>query len=131
MEDNHITDERARSFVAPLRRFEQDADPAPLAALSADRASLSRLDARGERTDAAAFWPGYRDQFHRLTTGFVNTVDGGGLVAPERTTATLTDDRPLPHRGVLDLGDDAVVALHTSDDSAASTPIPARVVWAR
>lgn len=128
MEDNHITDERARTFVATLRRFEQDADPAPLAALFADGATLARLDARGERTDATAFWREYREQFHDLSTTFVNAVETVDQVALEwTTTATLTDDRPLNYRGVtvLDLADDAIVALRTYYDTAAFTPVPA------
>ncbi len=52
--DNHISDSRARTFVAALRKFEQDSDPAPLAGLFSDGATLTRLDARGECSDATA-----------------------------------------------------------------------------
>lgn len=128
MEDNHITDNRARTFVAALRRFEQNADPAPLVALFSDGATAARLDARGERTDVTAFWTEYRGQFHELSTTFVNAVEGADQVALEWTTAaTLTDDRPLHYRGVtvIDLDGDSIAALRTYYDTAAFAPIPA------
>ncbi|GAA2552563.1 nuclear transport factor 2 family protein [Pseudonocardia hydrocarbonoxydans] len=128
MEDNHITDPRARTFVAALRRFEQDADPAPLARLFSADATAMRLDARGERADVAAFWTEYREQFHELSTTFVNAVEDDDQVALEwTTTATLTDDRPLRYRGVtvIDLDGDDIVALRTYYDTAAFTPVRA------
>lgn len=128
MEDNHISDPRARTFVAALRRFEQDSDPAPLVELFADRATATRLDARGERTDVTAFWTEYRAQFHELSTTFVNAVESADQVSLEwTTTATLTDDRPLDYRGVtvIDLDGDDIVALRTYYDTAAFTPVRA------
>lgn len=128
MDDNDITDPRARTFVAALRRFEQDSDPAPLVELFADTATATRLDARGERTDVTAFWTEYRAQFHELSTTFVNAVEGADQVSLEwTTTATLTDDRPLDYRGatVIDLHGDDIVALRTYYDTAAFTPVPA------
>lgn len=125
MEDNHITDGRARTFVAALRRFEQDSDPVPLVGLFADDATLTRLDARGERTDATAFWTEYRAQFHDLSTTFIDAVEGDDQVALEWTsTGTLTDDRPIDYRGVtvLDLSGDRISALRTYYDTAAFTP---------
>lgn len=129
MEDNHITDARARTFVAALRRFEQDADPAPLTALFSADATAMRMDARGERTDVTAFWTEYRAQFHELSTTFVNAVESDDQVALEwTTTATLTDDHPLDYRGVtvIDLAGDEIVALRTYYDTAAFVPVPAR-----
>lgn len=126
--DNHISDPRARTFVATLRKFEQDSDPAPLAALFSEGATLTRLDARGERSDATAFWREYRDQFHELSTTFTNAVESADQIALEWTTrATLTDDHPLDYRGVtvIDLDGDDIVALRTYYDTAAFTPIPA------
>jgi ketosteroid isomerase-like protein len=128
MDDNHISDRRARTFVAELRRFEQDSDPAPLVALFSDDATATRLDARGERDDVTAFWTEYRAQFHELSTTFVHAVEGADRVALEwTTTATLTDDRPLEYRGVtvLDLDGDRIVALRTYYDTAAFAPVPA------
>lgn len=128
MDDNHITDRRARTFAAALRQFEQDADPAPLVELFAPDATATRLDARGERTDVTGFWTEYRAQFHELSTTFVHAVEGADQVALEwTTTATLTDDRPLDYRGVtvLDLDGDDIVALRTYYDTAAFTPVPA------
>lgn len=128
MDDNHISDPRARTFVAALRRFEQDSDPAPLVGLFADRATATRLDARGERTDVTAFWTEYRAQFHELSTTFVNAVESADQVSLEwTTTATLTDDRPLDYRGVtvIDLDGDDIVALRTYYDTAAFTPVRA------
>lgn len=128
MEDNHISDPRARTFVAALRRFEQTSDPAPLAGLFSDGATLTRLDARGERTDPTAFWQEYRAQFHELSTTFTNAVESADQVALEWTTkGTSTHDHPLDYRGVtvIDLSGDEIVALRTYYDTAAFTPIPA------
>lgn len=128
MDDNDISDPRARTFVAALLRFEQDSDPAPLVGLFSDRATATRLDARGERTDVTAFWTEYRAQFHELSTTFVNAVEGTDQVSLEwTTTATLTDDRPLDYRGVtvIDLHGDDIVALRTYYDTAAFTPVRA------
>ncbi len=126
--DDQISDPRARTFADALQQFEQDSDPAPLVRLFSDGATATRLDARGERTDVAAFWTEYRAQFHELTTTFVHAVEGADQVALEwTTTATLTDDRPLDYRGVtvIDLDGDDIVALRTYYDTAAFTPIPA------
>ena len=129
MEDNHIADPRARTFVADLRRFEQSSDPAALVGLFADEATATRLDARGDRTDVAAFWREYRDQFDRLSTTFFDAVEGSDQVALEWTSdATLTEGRPISYRGVtvLDLEGEKIVRLRTYYDSAAFVAIPAR-----
>ena len=128
MDDNQITDHRARTFAAALQQFERDSDPAPLVGLFTEGATATRLDARGERTDVSAFWTEYRAQFHELTTTFLHAVEGADQVALEWTTeATLTDDRPLDYRGVtvIDLDGDRITALRTYYDTAAFTPIPA------
>ena len=75
MQDNHISDPRTRRFVAALRQFEQDADPAELLRQFAPDATVSRLDARGERTDLAEFWQEYRRSFEKLSTTFVDAVE--------------------------------------------------------
>lgn len=97
MEDNPITDDRARRFAAGLRTFEQDSDVAPFAALFADDAVVERLDARGERR-------------------------GEGT-----STGTLRDDRAIDHRGVpvVDLDGDTIIRLRTYCDSAAFVLVPA------
>ena len=121
MEDNHISDPRARRFVAALRRFEQDADPDELLGQFAADATVSRLDARGERTDLAEFWQEYRRSFEKLSTTFVDAVEGDDQVALEwTTTATLPGGRPVEYSGVtvLDLAADAVARLRTYYDSA-------------
>lgn len=128
MPDNHITDSRARKFVAALRSFEQSSDPAPLNALFAPDATLTRLDARGERGDVAAFWREYRAQFHELSTTFSNIVEGVDEFALEWvSTATLTGDRPITYRGVtiIDLDGPRIVRLRTYYDTAAFTMTPA------
>lgn len=125
MQDNHISDDRARRFVAELRRFEQDGDPGALAGLFAGDATVQRLDARGERTDVEAFWREYRGQFEELSTTFTDAVEGDDQVALEWTTAgTQPGGRPIHYRGVtvLDFKGDAVAALRTYYDTAAFTP---------
>ena len=129
MQDNHITDPRARGFVASLRMFEQSSDPAALTELFTPDATLTRLDARGERDDPAAFWREYRAQFHDLSTTFVNVVEGDDQFALEWTsTGTLTTDRPITYRGVtlLDLDGPKIVRLRTYYDTAAFAMTPAR-----
>ncbi len=128
MEDNHIDDPRVRAFVAELRRFEQSSDPTDLVALFADQATATRLDARGERTDVAAFWREYRAQFDRLSTTFFDAVEGSEQVALEWTSeGTLTDGRPISYRGVtvLDLDGEKIDRLRTYYDSAAFVAVPA------
>jgi ketosteroid isomerase-like protein len=122
MQDNHISDPRARRFVAALRRFEQDADPAELVAQFAEDATVSRLDARGDRTDIAEFWQEYRRSFEELSTTFVDAVESDDQVALEWTTAaTLVDGKPVEYRGVtvLDLAPEAIAGLRTYYDTAA------------
>lgn len=129
MEDNNISDDRARRFVAALRKFEQDSDVAPLAALFAADATTERFDARGERQgEVEQFWQEYRAQFNEIRTTFYNAVEGQDQVALEWTSdATMTDDRPLTYRGVtvIDLDGDMIARLRTYYDSAAFTVIPA------
>lgn len=125
MQDNHISDDRARRFVAALRRFEQDGDPSGLTGLFTGDATAQRMDARGERTDVEAFWREYRGQFDELSTTFVDAVEGPDQVALEWTSAgTLRGGHPIHYRGVtvLDLKGDAVAALRTYYDTAAFTP---------
>ena len=122
MQDNHISDPRARRFVAALRRFEQDADPEELVGQFAPDATVTRLDAKGDRTDIAEFWQEYRRSFQELSTTFVDAVEGDDQVALEWTTAAkLPDGKPVEYRGVtvLDLAPDAVARLRTYYDSAA------------
>lgn len=128
MEDNHIDDPRARTFVAELRRFEQSSDPERLVALFTDEATATRLDARGERTDVSAFWREYRRQFDHVSTTFFDVVEGSDQVALEWTSAaTLPDGRPVDYRGVtvLDLAEDGIAALRTYYDSAVFLAVPA------
>ena len=125
MQDNHISDSRARAFAAALRAFEQDADPAELTRLFATDATLMRLDGRGERGDPAGFWREYRGQFNELSTTFSNAVEGTDQIALEwATSATLTDDRPISYQGVtvLDLDGEKIVRLRTYYDTAAFLP---------
>jgi ketosteroid isomerase-like protein len=117
MQDNHISDPRTRRFVAALRRFEQDGDSDELLTQFTEDATVTRLDARGERTDVAEFWQEYRRSFEK----FVDAVEGDDQVALEWTTAaTLPDGKPVEYRGVtvLDLAPDAVARLRTYYDSA-------------
>jgi ketosteroid isomerase-like protein len=121
MDDNHIADERARTFVARLRRFEQSSDPAELAELFAPDATLTRLDARGERTGTEEFWTEYRAYFNELSTTFSNAVESADQCALEwSSTGTLTDDRPVTYRGVtvLDYDGGQIARLRTYYDSA-------------
>ena len=129
MEDNHITDPRARSFAAGLRKFEQDSDPAPFVALFAPDAVTERLDARGERRgEVEDFWKEYRAQFDEIRTTFVNVVEGDDQFALEWTsTGTLSGGRPIDYRGVttIDLDGDLITGLRTYYDSAAFVLVPA------
>lgn len=128
MEDNHIDDPRARTFVAELRRFEQSSDPTDLVALFADDATATRLDARGERADVTAFWQEYRGQFDSLSTTFFDAVEGSDQVSLEWTSsATLRNGRPVDYRGVtvLDLAGEKIAALRTYYDSAVFLAVPA------
>ena len=127
MVDNHISDPRARTFVAELRRFERSGNPTALAELFARDATLMRLDARGAREGAAEFWGEYRAQFHELSTTFTNIVEAADEFALEWTTsATLTDDRPIDYRGVTIIGFDGelIAALRTYYDTAVFTKAP-------
>lgn len=122
MQDNHISDPRARRFVAALRRFEQDADPGDLVAQFTEDATVSRLDNRGDRYDVVEFWQEYRGYFEELSTTFVDAVESDDQVALEWTTvATLTDGKPVEYRGVtvLDLAPEAIAGLRTYYDTAA------------
>ncbi|MCG8916502.1 nuclear transport factor 2 family protein [Actinokineospora sp. PR83] len=129
-EDNHIDTPLVRSFVAALRRFEQNSEPADLVELFADGATATRLDSRGDRTDVEAFWREYRDQFQDLSTTFVNAVEGSGQCALEWTSkATMPDGRPVEYRGVtvLDLDGERIARLRTYYDSAVFVTTPAGV----
>jgi ketosteroid isomerase-like protein len=129
MEDNHITDERARRFVAGLRRFEQDCDAAALTELFAPDAITQRFDARGERQgEVEQFWKEYRAQFQEVRTTFYNAIEGGDEFALEWSShAVLTDGRPLEYRGVTAIGcdGDTIVWLRTYYDSAQFAMTPA------
>lgn len=129
MDDNDITDPRARAFATGLRTFEQDSDPAPFAALFAPDATTERLDARGERRgEVAEFWKEYRAQFDEISTTFVHVVEGDDRFALEWTsTGTLSGGRPIDYRGVtsIDLDGDLISGLRTYYDSAAFVLVPA------
>lgn len=129
MEDNHITDDRARRFAAGLRKFEQDSDPTPLVAQFAPDAVTQRLDARGERQgEVEAFWREYRAQFDEIRTTFFDVVEGDEQFALEWTsTGTLRDGRPIDYRGVtvIDLDGDLITRLRTYYDTAAFVQVPA------
>lgn len=128
MKDTTVNDPRARAFGEALQRFEQESDVAVLTELFADDATLLRLDARGDRTDAAAFWKEYREQFDEIATTFSNVVEGDDQFALEWTSkATLRGGRPIEYRGVtcIDLEGDKIVRLRTYYDSAQFTLVPA------
>lgn len=127
-ENNHIADPTARSFVAALRSFEQDGDLSGLVEHFADGATLTRLDARGARTDPRAFWREYRDQFEQVSTTFRNAVESRDQVALEwDSKAVLRHGTPVTYSGVtvLDLDAGSIVGLRTYYDTAAFTPGPA------
>jgi hypothetical protein len=76
MEDNHVRDDRARTFAARLR-FEQYSDPSGLVELFADGAITQPFDARGERKgEVQQFWTEYRGQFDEVRTTFYNAIQG-------------------------------------------------------
>jgi ketosteroid isomerase-like protein len=128
MDDTPITDDRARDFATALQEFERSADPADLVARFADGATLSRLDAAGERTDPEAFWREYRAQFDDLSTTFTHSVEADDRCSLEWTsTGTLSTGRPIEYRGVtvLEFADGAVSRLRTYYDSAAFIAPPA------
>ncbi len=122
MQDNHIDDHRVRTFVAALRRFEQESDPAVLVGLFADDAVTQRFDARGERRgEVEQFWTEYRGQFTEVRTTFTNVIEGHDEFALEWTSdVVLPDDHRTSYRGVTALGyhDELVVWLRTYYDSA-------------
>jgi len=129
MEDNHIADDRARTFVARLRSFEQDSDPSGLVALFAPDATVLRFDARGERSgEVEQFWREYREQFREVRSTFYNVVEGNDQFALEWTSdVVMPDERPITYRGVtvLDLDGEKIVRLRTYYDSAALMLVPA------
>lgn len=129
MQDNHIRDDRARTFVARLRHFEQDSDPSELVALFAPDATVQRLDARGERRgEVAEFWREYRAQFREVRSTFYNVVEGEDQFALEWTSdVVMADDRPLTYRGVtvIDLDGEQIARLRSYYDSAALMLVPA------
>ena len=122
MEDNHINDDRARTFAGALRRFEQDSDAAAFAELFAADAVTQRFDARGERKgEVEAFWREYRDQFQEVRTTFYNAIEGSDEFALEWTSeGALRNGNPLHYRGVTCLGyeGEKIVWLRTYYDSA-------------
>ena len=122
-EDNHISNPRAREFVAALRSFEQDGNPYGLLAQFADGAVVSRLDGRGERTDVEAFWREYRDQFERVSTTFRNAVESDAAVALEWDSDVVpVGSQATTYRGVtvleIDPLADAVSSLRVYHDTA-------------
>ena len=126
MEDNHIRDDRARTFAARLRKFEQDSDPSNLVELFADDAITQRFDARGERKgEVQQFWTEYRGQFDEVRTSFYNVIEGQDEFALGWTSeGTLSNGRPLHYRGVTCLGyeGDTIAWLRTYYDSAVFAP---------
>jgi ketosteroid isomerase-like protein len=129
MEDNHISDPRAREFAGKLRKFEQDSDPAPLVGLFADDATVSRLDGRGDRRgEVEQFWREYRGQFREVRTTFFDVVEGMDQSALEWTSeVTMPDGRSLEYRGVtvVDYEGEQIVRLRAYYDSAALLLVPA------
>jgi ketosteroid isomerase-like protein len=128
MEETPITDPRARTFAEALQDFERSGEPADLVALFTDDATLTRLDARGERGDPEAFWREYRDQFQELSTTFEHAVEGDDRCALEWTSkGTLATGRPVEYRGVtvVEFDGEAVSRLRTYYDTAAFTAVPA------
>lgn len=123
MQDNHIADQRARDFVAGLRRFEQDSDAAAFAEQFADDAVTQRLDARGERHgEVERFWAEYRAQFDEIRTTFYNAIEADASVALEWTSeGVMRGGQPIRYRGTTCLGfdGDKVSWLRTYYDSAA------------
>lgn len=129
-ENNHISTPIARSFVAALRSFEQDGDPSGLVAQFADGATLTRLDARGARTDARAFWHEYLEQFDTVSTTFRNAVESATEVALEWDShAVLAGGNAITYSGAtvldLDTSGESIVGLRTYYDTAAFTKGPA------
>lgn len=122
-EDNHIANQRARSFVAALRSFESDGNPSGLVGQFADGATASRLDGRGDRTDVESFWTEYRAQFERVSTTFRNAVEGDGEVALEWDSDVVVGGHPMTYSGVtvltIDPQGDVVTSARTYYDSAA------------
>ena len=128
MEQTPIHDPRARTFAEALQEFERTADPTDLVALFTDDATLTRLDARGERGDAEGFWREYRDQFDELSTTFEHAVEGADRAALEWTSSgTLATGRPVRYRGVtvVEFEGESVSRLRTYYDTAAFTAPPA------
>lgn len=128
MEDIEIEDERARGFATALQEFERSGDPADLVARFTDDATLTRLDARGERGDAEAFWREYREQFDELSTVFEHAVEGDDRCALEwSSTGSLATGRPVEYRGVtvVEFDGEKVARLRTYYDTAAFTAPPA------
>jgi ketosteroid isomerase-like protein len=124
MDEISIKDDRARDFATALQDFERSADPTDLVARFADGATLTRLDASGERDDPEAFWREYRDQFDDLSTTFTHAVEGEDRCALEwKSTGTLATGRPIEYRGVtvLEFDGSAVSRLRTYYDTAAFT----------
>jgi ketosteroid isomerase-like protein len=128
MADIQIDDDRARGFATALQQFEQSGDPTDLVALFAYDATLTRLDARGERTDAEGFWREYRDQFDDLRTTFDHAVEGDDRCALEwSSTGSLATGRPVEYRGVtvVEFDGPKVAHLRTYYDTAAFVAPPA------
>jgi ketosteroid isomerase-like protein len=128
MDEITIKDDRARGFATALQDFERSADPTELVALFADGATLTRLDAGGERTDPKDFWNEYRGQFDDLRTTFTHVVEGDDRHALEWvSTGTLATGRPIEYRGVtvLEFDGSAVSRLRTYYDTAAFIAPPA------
>lgn len=128
-EDNHITNDTVRRFVAALRHFEQQNDIEDLAALFADDAELLRLDGHGTHTDVRGFWQEYRAQFGEVRTAFRNAVESGATEAglEWHSNGTLADGTPVDYSGAtfLTLDGDRITALRTYYDTSAFVPAPA------
>jgi ketosteroid isomerase-like protein len=128
MADTPIEDPRARTFAGALQELDESGDPSELVALFAEGATLSRLDARGDRDDPEAFWREYREQFDELSTTFTHSTEADGRYALEWVSkGTLATGRPVEYRGVtvVEYDGDKVSALRTYYDTAAFTAPPA------
>jgi ketosteroid isomerase-like protein len=128
MGDTDIADPRARTFADALQQLDATGDPSDLVAQFADGATLERLDARGERTDAEAFWREYRSQFDDLSTTFTHSTVGEDSASLEWVSkGTLATGRPVEYRGVtvVEYDGEKVARMRTYYDTAQFTAPPA------
>ena len=112
------------TFMQALRTTEDSRDPAPLAALFADDASLRNLTTQTWTGQGGAndFWSAYLANFQRIRSEFTHHTDDGktGLMEWE-ATGQLSDGTDIAYRGVSVIEHDGahVHAFRTYYDSAA------------